>query len=233
MNDEGKGNLIFTLRKQKNISQEELASALDVSIMAVSKWERGVCSPRKSKMKLLAEILGVSIKELENGKLKEKKQFNYIYIVIIVLSVLCIFLFCLLGYKNKYYYKLYSINNFSYVGSGFIFAKKDYEELYIHSLSLINSDIKGYDFQYTIFFDDVTLLKFGNIENYVYNKKDELKSLSEYVEKLNVYYKSDFSSFLNERISSLEEYNIRINIEYIDEKFEIKNYDLIFNIFEH
>lgn len=36
------GQQISLLRKQKNISQEELAEAMDVSRQAVSKWETGV-----------------------------------------------------------------------------------------------------------------------------------------------------------------------------------------------
>lgn len=40
------GENLITLRKLKNISQEELAEKLDVSRQAVSKWESGLSFPK-------------------------------------------------------------------------------------------------------------------------------------------------------------------------------------------
>ncbi|MBC5749065.1 helix-turn-helix transcriptional regulator [Dysosmobacter sp. NSJ-60] len=42
MNRERTGMLIAEARKQKNMTQKDLAAALHVSDRAVSKWERGV-----------------------------------------------------------------------------------------------------------------------------------------------------------------------------------------------
>ena len=39
------GNKIFFLRKNKGVTQEQLAQALGVSNQAVSKWESGQCFP--------------------------------------------------------------------------------------------------------------------------------------------------------------------------------------------
>ena len=52
---------IYTLRKEKKLTQGQLAEKLGVSEQAVSKWEKGQCAPDVSLFPLLAEIFGVSI----------------------------------------------------------------------------------------------------------------------------------------------------------------------------
>lgn len=52
---------IAELRKQKNISQEELADVLNTSRQAISKWERGESYPDIDRLKDLARIFDVSI----------------------------------------------------------------------------------------------------------------------------------------------------------------------------
>lgn len=228
--DNNIGNFICYLRKKKNISQEELASALNVSVTAVSKWERGVCNPRNSKMKDIALILGVSVKELENGKIKEKKEKNYSYLIILGLVIFCIFLLVLLVYNKEYYYKIDSLNS-EYIGSGFIYANKDYEELYIHSLLVNDTNIKGYAFSYEVLIDDVTLLKDGDITNISINKKSSLIDINEYLASIQIYYKNNFLSYLNEKKRKLKNSELKVNIVYLDEKKETKIYQIKLGIF--
>ena len=60
---------ISTLRKERNMTQMELADRLGISFQAVSNWERGQTMPDISKLSELAEIFGVTIDELlGNGK---------------------------------------------------------------------------------------------------------------------------------------------------------------------
>ena len=61
------GNRITELRKEKNISQTELASLLGVSRQAVSKWEQGLSSPDTAKLIQLAEVLGTEVEYLATG----------------------------------------------------------------------------------------------------------------------------------------------------------------------
>jgi transcriptional regulator with XRE-family HTH domain len=58
------GLKISQLRKEKNITQMELADLMGVSYQAVSNWERGNSMPDISKLPELSEILEVSIDEL-------------------------------------------------------------------------------------------------------------------------------------------------------------------------
>lgn len=55
---------ITQLRKQKKLSQEELAAALQISRQAVSKWENGVSNPDTENLIRLAEIFEVDVNVL-------------------------------------------------------------------------------------------------------------------------------------------------------------------------
>ena len=63
------GQKIIRLRISKNISQEQLAEALNVSRQTISKWETGLSIPKIDKVPYLAEILGVSTDELLSDKM--------------------------------------------------------------------------------------------------------------------------------------------------------------------
>ncbi len=55
---------IANLRKENSITQEQLASALNVTNQAVSKWESGKCYPDIELLPDIAEFFGVSIDKL-------------------------------------------------------------------------------------------------------------------------------------------------------------------------
>ena len=63
------GNLISNARKEKGITQRELAEKLHISDRTVSKWERGAGFPDVSILTELADILGLTVTELLQGKL--------------------------------------------------------------------------------------------------------------------------------------------------------------------
>ena len=62
------GRRIAELRKNKNITQMELADFMGISFQAVSNWERGNSMPDISKLPELSELFGVSIDEILCGK---------------------------------------------------------------------------------------------------------------------------------------------------------------------
>lgn len=55
---------IYSLRKENNLSQEELAGRLNVSRQTVSKWELGESTPDFDKIVPLCEVFGISTEEL-------------------------------------------------------------------------------------------------------------------------------------------------------------------------
>lgn len=71
------GEFLYLLRKEKGMTQAELAERLGVTNKAVSKWETGEAMPETSLLLPLSRIFGVSVDELLDGKRKpdsEKKE---------------------------------------------------------------------------------------------------------------------------------------------------------------
>ena len=62
------GAFVSELRREKGMTQKDLAQRLFVSDKAVSKWERGLSLPDISLLQPMADILGVSVTELLGGQ---------------------------------------------------------------------------------------------------------------------------------------------------------------------
>lgn len=86
------GNFLVSLRKEKNITQQQLADILQISVKAVSKWECGEGYPSLQSLKDLSDFYGVTVDEIINGErnkteakepvntsiqIKEKKPLNF------------------------------------------------------------------------------------------------------------------------------------------------------------
>lgn len=65
------GENIYHLRTEKNMSQGDLADALEVSRQSVSKWENNSAVPELEKLVKMAELFGVTIDELVTGTAPE------------------------------------------------------------------------------------------------------------------------------------------------------------------
>ncbi len=62
------------LRKERQLSQEELAEILEVSRQAVSKWEQGIGYPEVEKLLLLSNKLSVSLDSLMETEVAQKSN---------------------------------------------------------------------------------------------------------------------------------------------------------------
>lgn len=67
------GERIYKLRTEKEMSQGELADALEVSRQSISKWETNGSVPELDKLVKLSELFGVSLDELITGKVQEQQ----------------------------------------------------------------------------------------------------------------------------------------------------------------
>lgn len=74
MNSEKIGKLIFTLRKEKNLTQSQLASLINVSDKAISKWERGNGCPDITLLKQLSEALNINIEKILEGEITKNNK---------------------------------------------------------------------------------------------------------------------------------------------------------------
>lgn len=111
MNNLTTGEIIAKLRKERGLSQEELAEALYVTRQAISKWESGAGSPDISNLKNIAAYFNVNVDYLINGneeqeiapspsnrgqaaKIKKEasenmKKFNILFRILLAVSLLC------------------------------------------------------------------------------------------------------------------------------------------------
>ena len=64
------------IRKEKQLSQEELAELLEVSRQAVSKWEQGIGYPEVEKLLLLSKKLNISLDFLMSTKIVQEDVEN-------------------------------------------------------------------------------------------------------------------------------------------------------------
>lgn len=76
MNQLVTGKFISLKRKQKNMTQEQLAEKLGVSNKTISKWETGKCMPDYSIVENLCDELGITVAELMDGESSEEKSLR-------------------------------------------------------------------------------------------------------------------------------------------------------------
>ena len=62
-------NKLYNLRKQRGLSQEELANRLNVSRQTISKWEVGESTPDMEKLVALSDLYEISLDELVMDKI--------------------------------------------------------------------------------------------------------------------------------------------------------------------
>ena len=68
------GNFLKELRKEHNLSQEQLADRFNVSSRSVSRWENGKTMPDISMMIELADFYDIDIRDLLRGERKSEKM---------------------------------------------------------------------------------------------------------------------------------------------------------------
>ncbi len=127
MDQEKIGKFIARCRKDKNLTQEQLAEKLSVTNKSISRWENGRTMPDYSMLKDLCNILEIDVNEFLSGEkinkderqvysiknldsilneyYKIKKQKNILKIVSIIIAInllIVICLLCMLGRYNKY-----------------------------------------------------------------------------------------------------------------------------------
>ena len=142
MDQEKIGKFIKKLRKDNNLTQDELAKKLGVTYQAVSKWENGKSIPDIAILKTISELFNVNIDELLEGSVKDKKRLNKkIFIPITVLGI------CLIGilvffvvHKETYEFKVLETDSNDFDVSGVLAFSPDKSSIYISSIDYNNGD---------------------------------------------------------------------------------------------
>ena len=123
MDQEKIGKFIANLRKEKHLTQAELANKLGITDRAISHWENGRSMPDVSIFEKLCEILGISVNELISGEKiskdkiiiksdeniintlneskKHKNKFK-LAISILIIGIITLIFILILTKKNEY-----------------------------------------------------------------------------------------------------------------------------------
>ena len=89
MTNKSMGDIISTLRKERGMTQKDLADMLNITDKAVSKWERNIAFPDTATIPKVAEILGISVEELMNAKsIPETGHKGAAYLINIILKAI-------------------------------------------------------------------------------------------------------------------------------------------------
>lgn len=193
MDPEKIGKFICQLRKEKNLSQYQLADMIPISRQGVSKWERGVTTPDPQTLLQLSEMFDVSINELlkgerlqtntiedleqttlsildqSNKKTKIIKRITAISIIIITVLLLAFLSYYFINsYNSTKVYTIYgSSKNFSTADGLMIITK---EKMYMKLGWLKNRneyDIKNIRLYYTTNNKTTTMVEDSDIGNLI------------------------------------------------------------------
>ena len=153
------GEYIAKKRKEKKLTQQELADKVNVSVKAISKWECGKGLPEITNLQMLAKELDISMIDVLNGedskkeeavveyvkkreKVKSKKIIVLYTIILILLIIIVLSSYFACNYNKIYAYKLSGENeNFSF-DSGLILASN-----YSNIISTGNINVKDKEFE--------------------------------------------------------------------------------------
>ena len=70
------GKFIAQRRKEKNLTQAQLAEKLSITDRAISKWETGKALPDSSIMLELCDVLGITVNDLLSGEVITMENYN-------------------------------------------------------------------------------------------------------------------------------------------------------------
>ena len=182
------GENIFKLRKEYNLSQEQLAEKINVTRQTISNWELGETAPNPEQLKLLSKELNISIDELLNNDIKQvlvEKVSNTEKLAKIIIKILKILgIIFVLGFVVG----IFSFGIFNFTKTPMTVVEKQ--------TVLLNCQLNGEKYDYLIEYDkDDNIIEAGgsdyitNIEMYdrfAYELKDKkiykAKILVKYIE---------------------------------------------------
>lgn len=166
------GLFIAELRKEKGLSQYDLAEMIPITREAVSRWERGKSKPSKDSLEILSKIFNVSIEELLLGRknsnsksdkenlvldlyednTKKQKMLKRLFLVLMITIVLFLGSYFFNNYNTINVYTIQFSNDNIVISNGILVSTKDKiyfrlgdvetDEYEIESLSLFYKDAK-------------------------------------------------------------------------------------------
>ena len=222
------GKFIADLRKEKGLTQDDLAEKMFVGREAISKWERGVCIPGQTILLSLSEEFNVSINEIlygerknnKNSKVVENTSFNWFLMQLkrIKKYIVIAFIFFLVCFTIIYFVQDYNsfkilttyVNGDSFtINKGLIVRCR--EKLYFQFGSVINHtdyDITSINLYYGADENKIKLASGSNINDIVVNKNDLEKSTNKGIKDI---YDNIYLEINTDELTELYKVNVTVD----------------------
>ena len=204
MDNQKIGKFIASLRREKGITQEELAFNLTTTRESISKWERGVMTPPAEYLLLLSKFFNVSVNEILSGERKTKtnkeeidnvtvdilkkeegkyrKLLKVLSLEIIVLIVGLLVYYFVSNYQTIFIYQVFGESeNFS-VESGLMVLSNSKSYLKLGEITNPNNlEV----LEYEVYYDDNVIYK-SNDDNYTLISKNKVDNYLPYKDRLKI-----------------------------------------------
>ncbi len=231
MNNKKIGEFISFLRKEKGLTQIELAEKLFVTDKAVSKWERGLSLPDITVLEKLASELDVKVEEILHGERENKKQKEerpvikreqkrqLILIALLILGTVVLIAFFIIFDYIKYHPSTIKIGDNDYKMSNYLLEEKGLEELQ----NIVEKSEKATD-DYNVSYMEIEVSKRGKLENftltvnYFDNNREYVGRGSYTYDDKNLIY--SYTAKEDEKTLLVETYSKNNNIANISEKIK-------------
>lgn len=136
-----KGEYLSELRKKKNLTQKDLGDLIHYSDKNISKWEMNKSFPEDEKtLSALAEVLGVTVKDLERGGRKPLFETIYFKVIVILVVLVAVLVSAISLFNKTFVYIIKTDNKDIYIENGNYIINHDYIHFSINSIDTNSTD---------------------------------------------------------------------------------------------
>lgn len=136
-----KGEYLSELRKKKNLTQKDLGDLIHYSDKNISKWEMNKSFPEDEKtLSALAEVLGVTVKDLERGGRKPLFETIYFKVIVMLVVLLAVLVSAISLFNKTFVYIIKTDNKDIYIENGNYIINHEYIHFSINSIDTNSKD---------------------------------------------------------------------------------------------
>lgn len=221
------GKTLAKLRKERKLTQQELADLLNVTNKTISKWETNTTAPDIDTLKRISQVLKVPVDVLlGNSKLtindegnKHKLTKRKLILLLALLFASLFFIYYIIAnfiLNIKSYSLISGDDRFTIEGNITVDNKQYYLSLEVKGVNdeLLEKKIIS-NAEYSIIIDDKIIYNNGDASSI--SLLVDNQSLSKYISKISI----NHNDRKNENIKSVLESGLILQIKYVDENDEI------------
>lgn len=227
MTEDSFGKTLAKLRKERKLTQQELADLLNVTNKTISKWETNTTAPDIDTLKRISQVLKVPVDVLlGNSKLTvtdshnkhklTKKKLILILSLVLVIIYFIYYLTSIFITKTKSYSLISGDERFTITGNITTEGNQYYLSLVVRGINdeLLENKIIN-NAEYSIIINDKIIYNNGDISS---TTLTDNQSLSKYISKISI----NHTDKKKENLKSILENGLILRIKYIDENYETR-----------